>query len=131
MNEQINFSKPLAMTYVYSVAAIINAHFQIHEALWKLSEKYFVDIDHGMTQILIIWCIVSFFSIILIELYIQRFVIKDTIHVKSMLKFFPVSFAKQSPGVRNFIGSIIDQQGGIWYFILITFTQIINPYHIN
>jgi hypothetical protein len=35
-----------------------------------------------------------------------------------MLKFFPVSFAKQSEGVNNFVAVILKQEG-FWFYALI------------
>lgn len=110
MNEQIDFSKALPMNYEYSIAAIINAHFEIHSALWDLATQFFNDTFSSMNQILIIWCIITSFTVVLIELYVQKFVICDTVLVKSMLKFFPVSFAKESPGVKNFAAGVVGEQ---------------------
>jgi hypothetical protein len=60
-----------------------------------------------------IWTVVVILLGILIEVYVQQVVVKDTSKIKNMLKFLPVSIAKKSEGVKNFIALIIEQQGKI------------------
>lgn len=60
---------------------------------------------------MVIWVIVLALIGFVIEFYAQKVIVKDMELVKSMLKFFPISFARESEGVKNFISSIIEQQG--------------------
>jgi hypothetical protein len=64
-------------------------------------------------EILIIWIIVLIIFGLLIELYAKQVVHKDVEIIKNMLKFFPISFAKNSEGVKQFIFDISQQHGGI------------------
>lgn len=60
---------------------------------------------------MLIWSIILAIISILIGFYVQRVIFQDMLKVKSMLKFFPVSFARQSEGVTKFVADISEQLG--------------------
>lgn len=61
--------------------------------------------------ILVIWAIGIGLAGVALGGYVERVVIGELRVVKGMLKFFPVSFARASEGVKRFVGEIIQQQG--------------------
>jgi hypothetical protein len=48
-----------------------------------------------------------------------------------MLKFFPVSFAKQSEGVNNFVSGILKQQGFWFYALIFSISKIFTSFSIT
>lgn len=77
-------------------------------------------IQTNILTILLIWSIVLATVTILIGLYVQKVICQDMIKVKSMLKFFPVSFARQSEGVTKFVAEI-SEQIGLWFLNFLSF----------
>lgn len=79
----------------------------------NVSDSFFNEINSNILQIMLIWALGLIFFGLMLELYIQRVVVRDANLVKSMLKFFPISFASHSEGVNSFIATIIEQQGSL------------------
>lgn len=52
---------------------------------------------------------------IVIEIFAQKVIFFDLILIKKMLKFLPLSFAKNSEGVKQYIYDISHQRFGITY----------------
>lgn len=71
-------------------------------------------IQANILTILLIWSIILATVSVLIGFYVQKVIFQDMLKVKSMLKFFPVSFARQSEGVTKFVADI-SEQIGLWF----------------
>lgn len=74
----------------------------------RVSDDFFTGINNNILHIMLIWVMGLILIGLILELYIQKVVIKDAYLVRCMLKFFPISFARHSEGVNNYISSIIE-----------------------
>lgn len=109
-NEHLDLSKPLSLKYEYSFKVLKHSHYLIYNALAKENKQYFERIEAGMREILIIWIVVTFVVVFTIIIYIEKFILKGIWLVKSMLKIFPISFARGSLGVRRFVADYAGNQ---------------------
>lgn len=112
-NEQIDYSQILPKEYYYTMEAIKEAHHFILDNLELINSELFTSIYNNILNILMIWAVVVVILGILIEIYVQQVIVKNTSKIKNMLKFLPVSVAKKSEGIKIFIASILEQQGRI------------------
>lgn len=75
----------------------------------NVSQQFFDEIHSNILIIMLIWITGIVLSGFAFEAFIKKFVIREIYLIKCMLKFLPVSFAKQSEGIKNFVASIIGQ----------------------
>lgn len=82
----------------------------------NVSQQFFDEIHSNILIIMLIWITGIVLSGFAFEAFIKKFVIREIYLIKCMLKFLPVSFAKQSEGIKNFVASIIGQSK--WLILL-------------